>query len=285
VQSRVEGELASFSPDLLHVMHVHQLGALEAGGIPSVVSCHGLELNQSELVRRSLQRANAVHCNSRFTREYLRSLQPGTQEPQVLRWGVRGGSPTGSREAPEFDLVTVSRLVPRKNIESVLRALRRRPELRYAVIGDGPERELLEARASEWKLSGVEFLGELPESEKVSVLRRSRVFVLAPRADLRGDVEGLGLVYYEAFAAGLPVLAARSGGVPEAVGEAGVLVEDPLSVEELEHAMEALLDPAASEHWRERVRDHARGHPWEQFLTEFESFYLRVMDRARSDSR
>lgn len=280
VQHRVEEEVGRFAPDLIHAMHVHQLGALEASALPSVVSCHGLELNEGELVRRSIHRAGAVHCNSAFTAGYLRSRQPGAPAAEILRWGVSPLPASGTSDVPHYDLVTVSRLVERKNIESLFRVLRERPGLRYAIVGDGPERERLERRVSEWGLEGVEFLGELGEPEKWRVLRRSRVFVLVPRRDLPEDVEGLGLVYYEAFAAGLPVIAARSGGVPEAVGSGGVLVEDPLSVSELGEAVDELLAAEAHPRWRAASRAWAEANSWEGFLDAFERFYERVAGRG-----
>ena len=76
-----------------------------------------------------------------------------------------------------------------------------------------------------------------------------------------------------AHAAGLPCLGARSGGVPEAVGEGGLLVEDPLDVEEVGRALDALLDPDQEGSWREAVRRRRREEPWEGFLGAFEAFY------------
>ena len=121
--------------------------------------------------------------------------------------------------------------------------------------------------------SNVFFLGEVTEDEKWRALARSRAFVLAPRKDLDLDVEGLGLVYYEAFAAGLPVVAARSGGVPEAVGGGGIRLEEPLDVEELGRAIDKLLDPASRYEWDKAVQQRRDEESWTRFLERFEEFY------------
>ena len=152
VQKEVEAAARRFKPELLHVLHVYQLGAIEAATVPSVVTCHGLELNEGTSVRRSIHRASAVHCNSKFTASYLVSMQPDAPEPRILRWGVQPLDSSVQTDAPDFDLITVSRLVPRKNIETVLLALRQRPALRYAIVGGGPERESLQRLAEEWGL-------------------------------------------------------------------------------------------------------------------------------------
>jgi glycosyltransferase involved in cell wall biosynthesis len=273
VQREVAREARTFGPDIVHVLHLYQLGALQATNLPSVVTCHGLEINRGILVRRSLHRAGAVHCNSQFTAGYLRSLQPSAPRPRVLRWGIKSAVGASQPAPPESDLITVSRMVARKNVETVLQALRSRPELRYHVLGDGPEREALEARAREWGLSNVRFLGEVSEEVKWKALTSSRAFVLVPRRDLDQDVEGLGLVYFEAFAAHLPVLAARSGGVPEAVGVGGVVVEDPLDVHEVGSAIDALMEPDAQSRWEQAVKQRHDEDSWEFFLQRFEAFY------------
>jgi len=137
----------------------------------------------------------------------------------------------------------VAALERRKGHDVLLRALVRLreavPRLRCLVCGDGSERASLERFAQELGIRGlVRFLGE--QRQVANVLAALDVFVQPSR------YEGLGVAVLEAMAAGLPVVAARVGGIPETVreGETGLLVakEDP---EALAAAITELLqDPA-----------------------------------------
>jgi len=277
VQRRVKEAVERFRPDLVHVFHLHQLGALRASAAPSVVSCHGMEVGPTRLVRDSLRSATGVHCNSSFTCGLVEAVQPGLRLKKVIRWGVRRRQ---VEPVPvSYDLITVSRLVERKNLVTVLRALQSRPHLRYAIVGDGPQRAELERVSRELGLSGVEFMGEVDEDRKWRLLASSRAFILPPRKDLGRDVEGLGLCFYEAYAVGLPVIGALSGGVGEAVGGAGLAVEDALDPEEIGRAIDRVLDPATYGIWRQRVRERMERENWGRFLDEFEEFYRQLIAR------
>jgi phosphatidylinositol alpha-1,6-mannosyltransferase len=125
----------------------------------------------------------------------------------------------------------VSRLVKRKGIDTVLKALPEVlevvPNVQYVVIGDGPEIANCKLLIVNCKLEHhVQFLGQLSDEERTVWYKRADVFVLVPRR-IKGDVEGFGTVYLEANSFGLPVIGSRTGGVPEAVkhGESGLLVE------------------------------------------------------------
>jgi len=128
-------------------------------------------------------------------------------------------------------IVTVARLVPRKGIDQVIRALpwltKALPRLRYLVVGDGAQRGMLEALARDCGVADrVVFVGEVPLAEVPAHLALGEVFVMPNRRMPDGEDEGFGLVFLEANAVGLPVLGGRAGGVPEVVrdGETGLLV-------------------------------------------------------------
>jgi len=134
-------------------------------------------------------------------------------------------------------LLTVARLAPRKGHATVIRALpellRHRPSVRYVFTGGG-DRALAELMALARSLGvghRVTAVGRVRARELPALFRLARVFVLVPDevsdADGRpSDVEGFGVALLEAAATGLPAVAARSGGVPEAVvdGSTGLLV-------------------------------------------------------------
>lgn len=129
-------------------------------------------------------------------------------------------------------VVCVSRLVPRKGQDSLIRALpavrRRVPDAALLVVGGGPYRAELEKLARRTGVAGhVVFTGSVPAAELPAHYAAGDVYAMPCRTRNRGlDVEGLGIVYLEASATGLPVVAGDSGGAPDAVrpGETGYVV-------------------------------------------------------------
>ncbi|WP_030273949.1 glycosyltransferase family 4 protein [Micromonospora globosa] len=162
----------------------------------------------------------------------LRRLAPGvdvdTYHPDVDGGRVR--SRLGLADRPV--VVCVSRLVPRKGQDILIRALpeirRRVPDAALLVVGGGPYRSTLEKLARQAGLErDVVFTGSVPSAELPAHYAAGDVYAMPCRTRNRGlDVEGLGIVYLEASATGLPVVAGDSGGAPDAVreGETGYVV-------------------------------------------------------------
>jgi phosphatidylinositol alpha-1,6-mannosyltransferase len=228
-----------------------------------------------------LKAANAVHCISDFTAARVREYVGPLDTIKVLRWGVRAaeGRPTGP---PQFDLITVGRVAARKNLDTVLLALAGLPAVRYAVVGDGPDLPRLRELAASLGLTNVTFFGAVSDQERDALLARSRAFIMCPRGDKREDVEGLGLVYYEAHAYGLPVIGAASGGAPEAIANGGILVRSSQDVGEVQGAIARILKPAEYRRLKQAVTDRQSAASWEGFLVEFEQLYYSQIAQARA---
>ncbi|MBP1784742.1 phosphatidylinositol alpha-1,6-mannosyltransferase [Micromonospora sp. HB375] len=162
----------------------------------------------------------------------LRRLAPGvdveTYHPDVEGTKVR--ERLGLADRPV--VVCVSRLVPRKGQDMLIRALpeirRRVPGAALLVVGGGPYRSTLEKLARQSGLErDVVFTGSVPSADLPAHYAAGDVYAMPCRTRNRGlDVEGLGIVYLEAGATGLPVVAGDSGGAPDAVrdGETGYVV-------------------------------------------------------------
>jgi phosphatidylinositol alpha-1,6-mannosyltransferase len=164
-------------------------------------------------------------------------------------------------------VVCVSRLVQRKGQDVLIRAMpairARVPDAALLCVGGGPHRGRLEGLVTDLGLTGhVVLTGSVPWLELPSYYAAGDVFAMPCRTRLHGaDVEGLGVVYLEASATGLPVVAGDSGGAPDAVieGETGHVV-DGRSVVAVTDAVAGLLaDPerarrlgAAGRAWVER---------------------------------
>ncbi|MEU6752601.1 glycosyltransferase family 4 protein [Spirillospora sp. NPDC046719] len=159
-------------------------------------------------------------------------LAPGVDET-LFRAGA-GGAEIRARHglADRPVAVCVSRLVPRKGQDALIRAwprvLATVPDAALMLVGGGPYRaELERLAASEGVAGSVVLTGSVPWEELPAHYDAGDVFAMPCRTRRRGlDVEGLGIVYLEASATGLPVVAGDSGGAPDAVldGETGVVV-------------------------------------------------------------
>lgn len=171
-------------------------------------------------------------------------VYPGT-DPQ------RFVPPATVKESTAPTLLTVSRVVPRKGIDLVIKSLpallEEWPGLQYVVIGDGPDRERLQNLTQQFDVVGtVRFLGRVSEAQLRQQYHQADVFVMPSREIVEsGSVEGFGIVYLEAGACGLPVVAGRSGGAVEAVrdGETGFLVP-PDDADALSETLQRLLADA-----------------------------------------
>lgn len=168
----------------------------------------------------------------------VRVVPLGT-DPDVFRPGLDPAPLIAGHALPAGRwLLTVARLVPHKGMDITIRALAhlatRYPDLRYAIVGQGPERAALEDLARrEGVAERVHFLSELGDASLPLAYALATVYVGASRQTAK-DVEGFGIALLEAQAAGIPVVAGRSGGIPDAVqhGVTGMLTdpEDPAGV-------------------------------------------------------
>ena len=170
-------------------------------------------------------------------------FRPGAGGAEVRRRHGLGDRPV---------VVCVSRLVPRKGQDVLIRALpelrRRVPGTALLLVGGGPDLPRLRRLAAEHDVADdVVLTGSVPWEELPAHYDAGSVFAMPCRTRRAGlEVEGLGIVFLEASATGLPVVAGRSGGSPDAVldGTTGHVV-DGRSVAEVADAVAGLLqDPA-----------------------------------------
>ncbi len=163
-------------------------------------------------------------------------------------------------------LVSVGRLVHRKGQDKLLEALPEilltHPDIVLLFIGVGPRQKKLDQLVRAHDLSHyVRFVGRVTYDKLPEYLRLGDLFVMPSRSRLAGlEVEGLGIVYLEASACAIPVLAGASGGAPDAViqGETGVVV-DGSRVGEIARAVNELLD-----HPAQMVEMGKAGRAWTQ---------------------
>jgi phosphatidylinositol alpha-1,6-mannosyltransferase len=190
----------------------------------------------------ALRAAPRVLVPGTFTAGLAREWQVATERIVHVPYGAEprptACPPSGST------LLTVGRLVPRKGIDVVIRALRQLPaHVAYRVVGSGSDLARLRHLATDAGVAErVTFLGRVGADQLAEEYRRCALYVQPSRRTSAGELEGYGLVYFEAAAWGRPVIAGRSGGEVDAVvdGTTGVLV-DGTSVSAVTCAIEALL--------------------------------------------
>jgi len=244
----------------------------------SVASTHGHEVGWAMLpaARQVLSRigrgVDVVTYLGDYTRARLAPALPGVRlerlpsgvDTALFRPGA-GGDVVRRRHglAGRPVVVCVSRLVPRKGQDVLIRALpavqQQVPGAALLIVGGGPDAPRLLRLAAEAGVAGdVVLTGPVPWEELPAHYDAGDVFAMPCRTRRRGlEVEGLGIVFLEASATGLPVVAGRSGGSPDAVldGVSGHVV-DGTSVASVAAAVGGLLaDPAAARRMGEAGRE------------------------------
>ena len=260
---------------------------LAARGIPYLSAAHGFEYwtsiapGTNAMMRYATSRASRVPvlC-SEFIARRVRTAVPRSVPVSVLHPGAdverfHPGVPTAHvRTSLRIDdrpsVVCVSRLVPRKGQDVLIRALpfvrRRVPDVVLVVVGSGPYENHLHRLAQEHAPDAVRFVGQVTDDELPSYYAAGDVFAMPCRTRLGGmEVEGWGNVFLEAAACGRPVVVGDSGGAREALvdGVTGLLV-DGRSVRAVADALSALLlDPSGAAKLGDAGRERVlRSHTW-----------------------
>ncbi len=230
VQSAVAAEFAKQLKSL-GVQHVHAhfahaptsiaMYAAQSAGLPFSFTGHANDLFQRrQLLRKKLARAKFVSCISHWHRDLYRKLTPRTdQEYPIVRCGVDTdlfAPPTDKKPSDIPRLLTVCRLVEKKGVDSLIRAVARlrqiRIETHLTIVGDGPLRQKLEAMTREFALMDhVHFAGAQDSESVRQEMMKADMLVLPCRVDSSGDRDGIPVVLMEAMSCGLPVV---SGDLP-----------------------------------------------------------------------
>ncbi|MDX2852793.1 glycosyltransferase family 4 protein [Actinacidiphila glaucinigra] len=252
----------------------------KAGARRLVATTHGHEAGWAQLpasrtlLRRIGEGTDTITYLGEYTRSRIaRALTPEAAGRMVqLPPGVdeKTFHPASGGEAVRARLgltdrpvvVCVSRLVPRKGqdtlIEAMPRILAAQPDAVLLVVGGGPYADDLKRLAERTGVAeSVRFTGAVPWQELPAHFGAGDVFAMPCRTRRGGlDVEGLGIVYLEASATGLPVVAGDSGGAPDAVldGETGWVVRGGEPGEAAERILALLDDPELRRRMGERGR-------------------------------
>ena len=239
-------------------------------GVPCMAFTHGVEVAVSAaplarlLMRRVAAEMRLLTAVSRWSAARVERGVGGRCPVELLPSGVAAdvyhpgvdGAEVRARHGLGDDpvCVCVSRLVPRKGQDRLIEAwpgvVARVPAARLLIVGPGPyERRLRRMAAASPVADRIHFSGEVPWEALPAHYAAGNVFAMPCRTRWLGmDLEALGVVFLEAAASGLPVVAGRSGGAPETVreGVTGTVVDGRRADEVGRAVADLLADPAGS---------------------------------------
>jgi len=273
--------------------------------VPVVVTVHGLDVTYSNrlyqwLIPKCLRRMDKVICVSSYTRQQCvrRGVPPALCvvipngvnlvefADQYTSQGIRNLQTSAGRILRDRKvLLTVGRLIERKGVvyfltEVMPRILAHRQDICYLIVGEGPQRDLIETRIASLHLEDhVRLLGQVDDDTLRAAYHVTDLFVM-PNIPVQNDIEGFGLVALEAAAAGRYVVASRLDGIPEAIvpGQNGTLL-DPLDSEAFASTIVELLEDdeqrkALGANAREFVRSH---YSWDIIARRYQQIFFRVI--------
>ncbi len=240
-------QVLRFEARVLHVYFGHiavrWLPVLRTCPRPVVVSFHGADVGvgvTGDALREVFRHSRLVLARSEALLGDLAAHGCPREKLRLQRTGVPldfWAPPATPRDVPPADgawhFVQACRFVPKKGLATSLRAFAeiaaRFPKARLTLIGDGPEKPRLQALAQELGVAGaVAFAGFLKPEDIRAVLHQAHVFLHPSETTGDGNREGVPNSLLEAMATGVPVLATKHGGIPEAVdeGKSGFLVPE-----------------------------------------------------------
>ena len=267
---------------LLAAMYLNALGRLPARRL--VLTLHGSDIlrfaarpHRRRLFQKLLDRADRVavvshHVRALLDQHFRVAAAKIAVVPGALRSAFVDTKPAPRHRPPHAPviLLTVARVHPRKGQHAVLEALallaQKSPvPVEYHIAGPvvhAAYRKRLEALAKKSRVP-VRFLGEVPDAALPALFAQADIFVLTPIPH-GPSLEGFGLAYLEAAAHGLPAIAHRTGGVPEAVrdGLTGLLA-DPANRADLAAQLARLIaDPNLRAQLAHAAYARAHEHTW-----------------------
>jgi glycosyltransferase involved in cell wall biosynthesis len=293
------------------LVHAHWLipQGLTAGlvrrwiGAPMLLTAHGADVfaSRSRLrkaaARFATSRHDAVTVNSTAMRRQLEQLT-GAQA-DVIPMGVDiknfGADPAkqSHSDAGPPTILFVGRLAEKKGVEYLVRAMpairAHVPGVRLVVVGDGPRRSALEDEVREAGVAdAVSFEGAKPNANLPSYYRQADVFVAPSVVASDGDTEALGVVFLEAAACRLPIVATRVGGISDIVKheETGLLVEQKSPTEIAGAVVRVLGDRLLARHMGQRARQHVEANfSWNVVADRFAEKYEMLLGAGATEDQ
>jgi phosphatidylinositol alpha-1,6-mannosyltransferase len=279
-------------------------------GLPYLLYAHGEEIlytltsrKLAWLLPRIYCGAAAIVANSRHTKTLLQDIGVDASRIHIIHPGVHVQSFCASPEAAQRVrqkhhlgaapvLLTVGRMQRRKGQDMVIQALPRIrqsiPQVKYVLVGTGEELASLAALARELGVhDSVVFAGNVLDQELAAYYAACDVFIM-PNRQIDSDIEGFGIVYLEAGAAGKPVIGGKSGGTDDAIvdGVTGIRVDGNSSVEIADAVVDLLSAPDRAKTMGQCGRQRVESEfAWDAVVARTRQIATRIAVEARANGQ
>lgn len=227
--------------------------ASKLSGLEFSFTAHAKDIYTSDprQLKEKIRMAKFVVTCTEYNRSFLRELASDATPIHCVYHGIDADlftAPSDPRQpSAPYQVLSIARLVEKKGLPTVFRALRRLIDqgysLRYTLIGDGEDRQPLLNLLRRLRLDSIcDWLGTQPHEQVLHHYRNADLFVLGCEVARNGDRDGIPNVFLESMAVGVPVLATRVSAIPEIVedGRTGLLVP-PGQPEAMAEGMARLL--------------------------------------------
>lgn len=258
--------------EIILINHVLQMGVMARMikkfiKIPYVIISHGTDVSmklgkggKNKKMRNIVAESEQVIFNSESLKRRFLRIMPDFEEKSTVLYPCPDTMFLTPPPAEEIEklrtmlalqgkkvMLTISRIDDGKGFPHLVRAmpgiLKREPHLVWVIIGDGPKKQEILADIQKHSLQNVvRFIGKVPHKELNAYYHLADLFALFTHPD-DGMEEGMGLVFLEAAAAGLPIVAGKSGGVEEAIlhTQTGIVIDVYAQAMAMEDAIVQLI--------------------------------------------
>lgn len=277
-------------------------GLRKSGAKKIVALTHGHEVWWAKLwpfswaIKQIGKNVDALTYLGNFTRNAISAALPASSQEKMVRLapGIDTEHFSPERRNPRIRhelglddkkvIVSVGRLVHRKGQDFLIDALplisQKIPNVHLLLVGEGPYRAELEKRSVALGVRDrITFIGRVQHSELPEYICAGDIFAMPSRSRLAGlEVEGLGIVYLEASACGLPVIGGTSGGAPDAVleGETGFSVDGTSAAAIAEAAIRLLSNAEYAEKLGAQGREWiVKEWRWEIWAEKFQTLLFK----------
>ena len=245
----------------------------ELTGIPFSFTTHAFDIFRNDtdysLLHRKIEKAQWVRCTYQYNKDFFLKLYNNVPQNKYhiihLAVDIKKYASVTKRTHENFNILSVSNLVEKKGIEFMVKACRilkdRGYKFIYTMIGDGPERERLDAMVNSFGLKDTIIMkGNLPNHDLIKHFEITDVFALPCIVAHNGDMDGIPTALMEAMVAGIPTISTRVSGIPELIQdkETGLLVNEKNEFELAEAIEKIMKDPLLAERLAKQGREKVR---------------------------
>lgn len=290
LKSKLKKIIRSFQIEIIHVHHVNSgFGAYLVSkdlNLPYVVTAHGSDIhtkleNKKHYIRsrKIIKGSSATIFVSKFLKEIALKYHLDMTNTIVINNGVDSPNALVVKSANNSRIIFIGSLIPIKRADKLVDifriVLKNDPQASLTIIGDGFQRELIRNIIQEYSLErNIRLTGQLPHDEVFSELLQSDILIL-PSLN-----EGFPCVVMEAQSCGLQVVVSNNGGMPEAVGDVGLVVPDSNRwIEDFANAIIKLKKNPISQN---KIKGRINEFSWEKIVSQEIKVYKDVLNSNKN---